>query len=386
LRQWIAVATLFILLLNPIDTLGAPNPDLTTVVYQVMEARAQAGLRPGNESRLDPFYDPRPGAGVTGPKLLAWEKARARHLQTWQARAGVSFRDAGVAVILRKVQIAGERASVLVREHLQLRWQYRTQPGENLTQMVYDHEMEFYRVKGRWLVRQDAYVDSLFQSHLGPDHQTPRRSAGTEEVGRPTALRLPLFTLPTRPGGEGRYDPERAVAYAIRWWDSFNPRYRAEQDDCSNFISQALGDDEGGDAPHWPGDWASAWYYDFHTSKGSRPWINADSLQRFLLHPPRGRDFAYGSLLAEGSLQEVTPVLGRLCPGDVITYAWPDQQGNNDGIYDHSTLVTALDSSGAPLVTAHTHPVHNAPWHLGHLTDATRFKLIRMRERFHLPH
>lgn len=376
---WAIVLTI----LSPTPITASPPQELTAAVYQVMEVRAQAGLRPGNEARLDPLYDPRPGGGVTGPKLLAWEKARARHLQNWQATAGVSIQQAGVAVILRKVHVAGERASLQVREHLQLHWQYRAHAGENLTKMVYDHEMELWRVQGRWLVRRDAYVDTLFQSHLGPDHQTPRPLP----VGRPEkpTLFTPKPVIPRQAQAEASYHPERAVAYAIRWWDNFNPRYHTEGDDCANFISQALGDSEGGDAPHWPGDWSAAWYYDYTTSNGSRAWINADGLQRFLLHPPRGPDYAYGTLVAEGDLRTVTPALRRLRPGDVISYAWPNHAGQNDGVFDHSTIVTASDSSGAPLVTAHTHPVYNAPWHLGHLTDATRFKLIQMRRRLPLP-
>lgn len=367
-----------ILLSIPIPASAAPEPALTAAVFTVMEARAQAGLKPGNERKLDPLYDRRPGGGITGPKLLAWEKERARHLQQWQDQAGIAIQEARVAVIVRKVQVVGNRASVLVREHLQLHWQYRARPGENLTRMLYDHEMELHKVKGRWLVRRDAYVDTLFQSHLGPDHQTPR----AEPVGRPDRSALSAL-LPRKPQ-KVAYSRQGAVAYASRWWDDFNPRYRAEGDDCSNFISQALGDREGGGAPHTQGDWAAAWYYDFGSSIGSRSWVNADGLQRFLLNPPGGPHAAYGNLLAEGSLQDVSPALTRLSPGDVISYAWPDPAGGNDGLYDHSTLVTALDSSGAPLVTAHTHPVHNAPWHLGHLTDATRFKLIQMRE--HLPY
>lgn len=378
------IYVLILAILVPSTAVASPKEELTAAVYQVMEARAQAGLKPGNETRLDPLYDPRPGGGITGPKLLAWEKARARHLQTWQKKAGVSIQNAGVAIILRKVQVVGERASVQVREHLQFRWQYQTHAGENVTKMVYDHEMELWQVKGRWLVRQDAYVDTLFQSHLGPDHQTPRPLPVGRPSDQPTLLTPPPI-FQRRAEGDASYHPERAAAYATRWWDDFNPRYHAEGDDCANFISQALGDEEGGNAPHWPGDWAAAWYYDYRSLAGSRPWINADGLQRFLLHPPRGPDFAYGTLLAEGDLQTVTPALRRLRPGDVISYAWPDPAGQNDGVFDHSTIVTALDSSGAPLVTAHTHPVFNAPWHLGHLTDATRFKLIKMRQRLPLP-
>jgi hypothetical protein len=323
---------------------------------------------------------------MSGPRLLAWEKARARHLQAWQAKAGVSIQDAGVAVVLRHLLIAGERASVSVREHLQLRWHYQGHTGENLTQMVYDHEMELWHVGGRWLVRRDAYVDTLFQAHLGADHETPRTQPGARQTGAGMRFKRSAAAAQTaNRSPEGRYDPVKAVGYAGRWWDSFNPRYRPERDDCSNFISQVLGDVEAGSAPQRRGDYNHAWYYDYLAQSGSRPWVNADGLQHFLTSPHTGARYAYGEVSAEGSYGQVAQAVNQLRPGDLIAYAWPNALGENDKVFDHATVVTGLDSSGAPLVTAHTHPVFNAPWHLGHLTDATYFKLIRMRQRFPMP-
>jgi hypothetical protein len=386
LAIWVA---LLALLLYSFPALGSPQEEaLTAAVYKVITVRAQAGLRPGNESRLDPLYDLRPSGEMCGPRLLQWEKARARNLQAWQAKAGVSIQDAGVAVVLRDVLIAGERASVRVREHLRLRWQYQGHSGQNLTQMVYDHEMEFWRVRGHWLLRKDAYVDTLFQAHLGADHETPRHSPGGQQAGGGLGKRwwgAPTAAHTAERGAEGGYDPLRAVAYASHWWDGFNPRYRTLGDDCTNFISQVLGDAEGGAAPQRPGNYHLSWYYDYQQGLGSRPWVNADGLQRFLVEPLAGLPYAYGEVAAEGSFPEVLQAVKRLRPGDLIAYAWPNNQGHNDLVFDHATVVTGLDSSGAPLVTAHTHPVFNAPWHLNHLVDATHFKLIRMRQRFPLP-
>ena len=36
------------------------------------------------------------------------------------------------------------------------------------------------------------------------------------------------------------YNRQAAIAYANEWWDKYNPRFPAFQDDCTNYISQCL--------------------------------------------------------------------------------------------------------------------------------------------------
>lgn len=43
--------------------------------------------------------------------------------------------------------------------------------------------------------------------------------------------------------------------------------------------------------------------------------------------------------------------------GDVIIYDW-----DGDGSYQHSTIVTAFDAGGMPLVNAHTTPSKHRYW------------------------
>ena len=45
-----------------------------------------------------------------------------------------------------------------------------------------------------------------------------------------------------------RYDRLKAVQYAERWWNEFNPSYPKFNDDCTNFISQCL---HAGGVPMW---------------------------------------------------------------------------------------------------------------------------------------
>lgn len=45
-----------------------------------------------------------------------------------------------------------------------------------------------------------------------------------------------------------KYERMKAVQYAERWWNEFNPRYHKFTDDCTNFISQCL---HAGGIPMW---------------------------------------------------------------------------------------------------------------------------------------
>jgi hypothetical protein len=356
-------------------------------IQRAFETRAQAGLKPGDETLLAPLYDrrPAPSPAITGPRLLAWEEARARYNQRWQQSDRMRVISIQVAVTYRSLALVGDRASVEAQEHQRVDYLRPSHPGRvERFEQAFDHRLELVQIDGRWLIRKDEYLDAQFQPHLGPDHRTPLRAPGAARTGASTPVQRPTDKQ-TGEQNLGAYAPQAAVAYATRWWNSFNPRYRAEADDCTNFISQVLGDTAGGGAPQLRGSYLSHWYYDDQSGFGSLPWVNADALQRFLTDSPAGAPFSYGEPLAEGAYAAVAEKVSALQLGDLITYAWPDGLGQNDQRFDHTTVITGFDAAGEPLVTAHTHPIHNAPWHLGHVSDPTHFKLIRMRQRFPLP-
>ncbi|WP_110928887.1 amidase domain-containing protein [Bacillus massiliglaciei] len=136
------------------------------------------------------------------------------------------------------------------------------------------------------------------------------------------------------------YDRMKAVQYAERWWNDFNPAYHKFEDDCTNFISQSL---HAGGIPMWgspnrsKGWWMSgeSWSYS---------WTTAHGLYR---------------LLASNSgirTQEVQSA-GELMLGDIICI---DFEG--DGRFDHSLIVTAKDANGMPLVNAHTTNSRHRYW------------------------
>lgn len=137
------------------------------------------------------------------------------------------------------------------------------------------------------------------------------------------------------------YDRRAAVQYAERWWDSYNPEYRKFDDDCTNYISQCL---RAGGAPMWgsPNRERGWWYTG---NNWSFSWAVAHSFRWYLSGATQGLKGTEVS-----SPEDLTY-------GDVICY---DFEG--DGRWNHTTIVTAKDAYGMPLVNAHTNSSRHRYW------------------------
>jgi hypothetical protein len=143
-----------------------------------------------------------------------------------------------------------------------------------------------------------------------------------------------------------KYLREEAVAYADRWWDSENPEFIAFAVDCTNYISQCLF--AGGAPIHYTGNRGTGWWYKGYVSGKewwSYSWAVSNSLENLL------------SSSTWGLKAEVVDRAEQLMLGDVIIYDW-----DGDGTYQHSTIVTAFDAGGMPLVNAHTVSSRHRYW------------------------
>jgi hypothetical protein len=130
-----------------------------------------------------------------------------------------------------------------------------------------------------------------------------------------------------------RYNRLKAVQYAERWWNDYNPVYKKFDVDCTNYISQCL---HAGAAPMrgYPNRGKGWW---MQNNNWSYSWSVAHSFRWYLP----------GSKIGLRAKEVASP--DKLLLGDVICY---DFQGN--GRFDHSTIVTGRDAVGMPLVNAHT--------------------------------
>lgn len=129
------------------------------------------------------------------------------------------------------------------------------------------------------------------------------------------------------------YDRMKAVQYAERWWNDYNPAFKNFEVDCTNYISQCL--HAGGAPMRVFKDRSKGWW--MMNSNWSFSWTVANSLRWYL---PSAKTGVRAKEVSSAS---------ELLPGDVICY---DFQG--DGRFDHTTIVTAKDVNGMPLVNAHT--------------------------------
>ncbi|MDN4606085.1 amidase domain-containing protein [Sporosarcina highlanderae] len=137
------------------------------------------------------------------------------------------------------------------------------------------------------------------------------------------------------------YSREAAVRYADQWWNGRNPAYPSFDVDCTNYISQCL---RAGGAPMYGyPNRGKGWWLQGGTWSFS--WSVSHSLHWYVAGSKKGLTAKKVSSPYELDL------------GDLIFY---DFQG--DGRYDHSTIVTAKDINGAPLVNAHTYDAYHRTW------------------------
>ncbi|QHE51170.1 amidase domain-containing protein [Pontibacillus sp. HMF3514] len=158
------------------------------------------------------------------------------------------------------------------------------------------------------------------------------------------------------------YDRQKAVQYANRWWNDYNPAFRTFENDCTNFISQCL---RAGGAPMWGSPSRSkGWWYTAKT--WSYSWTVANAMRWYLSGAKQG--------VKGKSVERASDLL----LGDIICY---DFEG--DGRWNHTTIVVAKDANDEPLVNAHTSNSYHRFWNYEDSTAYTpqiQYKFFRIGE------
>lgn len=167
---------------------------------------------------------------------------------------------------------------------------------------------------------------------------------------------------------EVRYRREDAVAYADRWWKDGNPEFETFDVDCTNYVSQCLF--AGGAPINYTGKRETGWWYKGYQGKQewwSFSWAVSDSLQRYL-----------SGSRSSGLRAEVMERPEQLMLGDIIQYDW-----DGNGHYQHSTIVTAFDAGGMPLVNARTVSSRHRFWDYQDSyawTDKTAYRFFHIND------
>ncbi len=200
-----------------------------------------------------------------------------------------------------------------------------------------------YALSLQYLIKQDDFfyieeekeqrIAEFFKGELMKDYHI--------ETNEPEEEAFNEIIPDTKERAPFHYDRIKAVRYADLWWNEYNPDYQHFEVDCTNYISQCL---RAGGAP-MRGQPAreKGWWYS--GDNWSYSWSVANALEIYLANSTSG----LRARAVESPLE--------LQLGDVILY---DFEG--DGRFNHSTIVTAKDSNGMPLVNAHTSDSRHRYW------------------------
>ncbi len=224
-------------------------------------------------------------------------------------RDGLLKREGEIVKVMAKGQVKKrvERAEVIDAIY-DIHWKFVIKQG---TQFYLEEEVELRKASFKGM-------ELLYDQELSIKH----------EVLEPELLQnLDL----TSPRVKIAYNRLKAVQYAERWWNSFNPNYPQFTDDCTNYISQCL---YAGGLPMWGKPNRSKGWWIEGKSNWSFSWTVAHA---FML------------MLKAASWTKEVKNPAQLMIGDIICY---DFEG--DGRYNHNTIVTGKDEHGNPLVNAHT--------------------------------
>ncbi|WP_186763175.1 amidase domain-containing protein [Lentzea tibetensis] len=258
------------------------------------------------------------------------------------------FSHAEVATTVEKLDVAanGRRATVRVLESTKLYFQVTDASSPKFEWFALPHTLELVRGSSGW---QLAEVKAeLTTGAPAPSTQFTSSVPTTGQAG-PGKTRSDV----AKPADGQRaqkvitaaYDYYAMAEYAKRYVYSSNPAYRTYDQDCTNFISQAMR--AGGWEPV-DGDRTSngAWYYGNWTWTTSYTWAGAENWYWF----------------ATGSGRTwILPYVYDMGFADVLQADW-----DRDNIVDHTMLVTQVDTVDRYL-TYHSGPELNK--RLAHLIN-----------------
>lgn len=337
--------------------------ELRSEVERIFNQRS-ACLVSGDVSPLKELFDT---SQKYGKWALEHEVKRVKYLNNWSNERNITFGKIESSVRIKKVYPKGNIMKIALEESYKFEYVYDDDENSpiNTFGVGIRHTTSLIKKNDKWVVYNDWYTD-CFEDAL---HNF---SINIQNLIPPSIIdRIYEASNQRRPF----YDRQKAVAYADKYcgaaWGSGNnfkynkkySDYNGIGGDCTNFISQVLGDKEGGGMP-LGGGW----------TPGSHAWSNADGLKNFLIYSGRGSVISVGTYKDLTKPSEALPngAVGKLQLGDLVAY----EKGR--GNIDHFAMVTGFDSHGYPLINSHTTDRYHVPWDLGWGDSKIRFFLIHI--------
>ena len=337
-------------------------------------------------TNLPSYYD-------LSQKLGKWslehEVKRFKYFNDWSSQRGMNFIKVESTPKVRNITSTKRGFRLLVDEYYKFQYNYKnditpTTPTTNIFGVGLSHSIELIKNGDKWIIYSDVYLD-CFEDAL-------KSYSGEIKDLKLNVNKDPIYKLENCPKVpselnvviEGRYDKINSVKYADKYcgipWASknttkYNKKYKNYTGiggNCTNYVSQSIGDKEGGGLP-FDGIW-NCTYKKYEGAYESPAWINAVAFKKYLINSGKGK------IVANGSYKElISRIPGYPCGavqkldiGDLICYA-------KGSVIDHFAIITGFDSHGYPLVNTHTIDRYHVPWDLGWGDKNIKFYLIRVK-------
>lgn len=237
---------------------------------------------------------------------------------------------------------------VNLRLHVKRRLQ---QDGQQYIEERYDHERVWLMYdQGKWLITKIEPIMLERKPRFGGAVMDWSSEHEAEE--EPPVIAVPYLNTDVIPNFRRtmqgkRYRRDLVVAYADQWWNKGNPTYEEFDSNCTNYVSQCI---FAGDVPMiYTSRRDSGWWYKGRQQGKewwSYSWAVSKALASFLMKPRK-----------QGLRAVEKEYADELELGDIIVYDW-----NGNTRYQHTTIVTAFDAKGQPLVNANTAAGRHRYW------------------------
>jgi hypothetical protein len=281
------------------------------------------------------------------------EKIRRREAERWE-RLALDLKERRVEIVhahskYKITKVVEEEPYIKVFYYVWMTWRLK-QTIHEYEQAWVEQRLCLLKNDSGWLVVEDELVEKEGVGLL--NHPMPLDAS--YEIRNPNERR-------------SRYDRQKAVEYAERWWNDYNPKFQEFEVDCTNYVSQCLW--AGGAPMKHSSDRAKGWWYRFEEPVNwSFSWAVAHALRWYL---PTSRSGLRGKEVSSADQLEL---------GDVICYDF-----DGDGRWQHNTIVVAKDEAGMPLVNAHTSNSRQRYWSYKDSyawTEKTAYKFFRIQDDF----
>ncbi|WP_339159140.1 amidase domain-containing protein [Paenibacillus sp. FSL W8-0186] len=297
------------------------------------------------------------------------EVNRTNYLNEWAIKRAIKLVKANSEIRIVRLRTSKDTAKISLVHSLKVDYTYT---NKNVPVQSFgigtEHYLTLKKLDDDWKVHKEWYLDPL--------DENPNKIAVTDDGTSPSV------NYRQQPVDGKKYRRARAVEYANKyagtaWGAGNNHRYNRKYadysgkgGDCTNFASQAVGDEkEGGGLPM-----TGSWRY-FAKKGGSEAWIRTDSFYNFLIYS------GYGKLLARGHFRDIIApsakypdgAISHIQPGDLIGYIISGSD------VDHFSIVVGFDDYGYPLVNSHSADRYRVPFDLG-WDQYTKYLLVHIRD------